>query len=178
MRVDFHGQNAEITGQLRSHAEPRLRTLARHFQKVQSVKIVVKGQRSWRTVEITVDADGLLVRAQERSDDELEAFDRALEAIERQLGRFRERVRDSHRRARESLEAPQETSAEESTDEEASLRVVRTKTVNLKPMTAQEAIMQMDLLGHDFFLYVDSDTEKVAVVYRRKEGGYGVLFGE
>lgn len=178
MRIDFHGQNAEITGRLRNHAEPRLQTLARHFEDVQGIKIVVKGQRNWRNVEITVDADGLLVRAQERSNDELEAFDRALDAIERQLGRFRERVRDAHRRAKELSETTAQTQVKEQPNQEASVRLVRTKTVTLKPMTAQEAIMQMDLLGHDFFLYLDADAEKVAVVYRRKEGGYGVLLGE
>lgn len=177
MRISFHGQNAEITGRLRNHAEPRLQTLARHFQKAHSAKIVVKGQRSWRTVEITVDADGLLVRAQERSDDELEAFDKALDAIERQLTRFRERVRDSHRRPKEAQSATEAVHTEQS-DEGTAVQIVRTKTVTLKPMTAEEAVMQMDLLGHDFFLYLDADTEKVAVVYRRKEGGYGVLVGE
>ncbi|MCX7599329.1 MAG: ribosome-associated translation inhibitor RaiA [Armatimonadetes bacterium] len=177
MRIDFHGHNAEVTQRLRDHAEPRLQALARHFQQVQSVKIVVKGQRSWRTVEITVDADGLLVRAQERSDDELEAFDRALDAIERQLARFRERVRDSHRRPKEVSSAP-EASPTVASSEEATVRILRTKTVALKPMTAEEAIMQMDLLGHDFFLYLDAETDKVAVVYRREEGGYGVLLGE
>lgn len=178
MRIDFQGHNAEITGRLRDHAEPRLQTLARHLDNIQSVKIVVKGQRNWRNVEITVDADGLLVRAQERSNDELEAFDRALDAIERQLRRFRDRVRDLHRRPQEPSEPAQRAEAKDTGDEDVSVNLVRTKTVTLKPMTAQEAIMQMDLLGHDFFLYMDADAEKVAVVYRRKEGGYGLLLGE
>jgi putative sigma-54 modulation protein len=176
MRSDFHGRNTEITGRFRDHAEPRLAGLQRHFDQIQSVKVVVAAQRNWRMVEITVDADGLLTRAQERSDDDLTAFDRALEAIERQLDRFRQRVRDARRRPHEHPEPP--APEPEAQEEPAEVEILRTKTVSLKPMTAQEAAMQMDLLGHDFFLYTDDETDRVAVVYRRREGGYGVLIAE
>jgi putative sigma-54 modulation protein len=176
MRIDFHARNAEVTGQFRGHVEPRLEALHRHFDKVQGVKVVINGQRNWRSVEITVDADGLLLRAEERSDDELTSFDRALTAIERQLDRYRERVRDRHRRA--AHEPTPAAGGEAPPEEEHELQILRVKTVALDPMTPEEAILQMDLLGHNFFMYRDAETQQVGLVYRRKDGGFGVLLAE
>jgi len=170
MRLDFYARNAEITGEFRSHVEPRLETLHKHFDKVQGVKVVINGQRNWRSVEITVDADGLLLRAEERSDDEMTSFDRALAAIERQLERYRDRVRDRHRRAQEVAEAPAEV------EEEVEIR--RVKSVALESMTSDEAVLQMELLGHDFFMFRDGETQQIGLVYKRRDGGFGVLLAE
>ncbi len=172
MRLDFYARNAEITGEFRSHVEPRLEALHKHFDKVQGVKVVINGQRNWRSVEITVDADGLLLRAEERSDDEMTSFDRALGAIERQLERYRDRLRDRHRRAQEAA------GAQAPPEEEEEIEIRRVKSVALESMTSDEAILQMELLGHDFFMYRDGETQQVGLVYRRRDGGFGVLLAE
>lgn len=177
MRLDFYARNAEVTGEFRAHVEPRLEALHRHFEKVQGVKVVISAQRNWRTVEITVDADGLLLRAEERSDDELTSFDRALAAIERQLDRYRTRVRDRRRRSHEAAEAPAPV-AVEAEEPSPEVQIRRTKTVSPKPMSPEEAVLQMELLGHDFFLYRDAESEQVGLVYRRRDGGFGVLLAE
>ncbi len=175
MRLDFHGRNAEITQRFRDHVEPRIESIARRLDRIRSVKIVLSAQRNWRTVEITVDADGTLLRAEEQADDELTAFDRALDAIEKQIERYK--TRHSPRPKHAAVPPPELVAAEEGQAEQES-RIVRTKYVPLKPMTADEAAMQMELLGHDFFMYFDADAETIAVVYRRKAGGYGVLIPE
>jgi putative sigma-54 modulation protein len=176
MRLDFYARNAEVTGEFRAHVEPRLEALHRHFEKVQGVKVVINRQRNWRSVEITVDADGLLLRAEERSDDELTSFDKALAAIERQLDRYRERVRDRHHRRGHEAGVP--APAEEREEPPAEVEIRRSKTVSLEPMTPEEAVLQMELLGHDFFMYRDAETEQIGLVYRRKDGGFGVLLAE
>jgi putative sigma-54 modulation protein len=178
MHIVWQARNAEITQRFRSYAEPRLQTLARHFGRIASVTVVLSAQRNWRRVEITVEANGALLRAEESSDDELTSFDRAMDAIEKQIERYksRRRIRQSPRSQPAAVAASE--SAEEQGEANPALHIVRTKRVPLKPMTPQEAALQMELLGHDFFLYLDADTEQVAVVYRRHAGGYGVLMPE
>lgn len=181
MRIDVQGRNVEITQRFRDHVEPRLETLRRHFDRIQWVKVVMSQQRQWRVVEITVDADGVLLRAEERSDDELTSFDRALSAVGKQVERYRNRLRRFRRRRNlrqagapttEDLEEEEEPAGDEA------VRIIRTKSVPLKPMTAQEAAMQMELLGHDFFLFHDAETQRVCLVYRRRDGDYGMLVPE
>jgi putative sigma-54 modulation protein len=180
MRIDIHGRNYEVTRRFRNHVEPRIQTLQRHLDAIQSIKIVITQQRQWRVVEITVDADGILLRAEERSDDELTSFDRALDAINKQVERYKDRLRRYRRRAM-SRETVPPTAAETEEEElwpEEEVRVMRVKSVPLKPMTVQEAAMQMELLGHDFFLFQDAETEKACVIYRRRDGDYGLLVPE
>ncbi|MBC7288697.1 MAG: ribosome-associated translation inhibitor RaiA [Armatimonadetes bacterium] len=173
MRLQIQGRDYEITERFRQHVEPRIDSLQRHLDRISSVKVVVSAQRNWRTVEITVDVDGTLLRAEERADDELTSFDRALDAIEKQIDRYK-----SRHRQRVRSEAPPAQMLAEEEGPQPSHDIVRMKYVPLKPMTAEEAAMQMELLGHDFFMYLDAETESVAVVYRRKAGGYGVLMPE
>lgn len=183
MRIDIQGRNCEVTQRFRNYVEPRIDSLYRHFDRIQSVKIVLSHQRQWRVVEITVDADGLLLRAEERSDDEITSFDRALDAIGKQIEKYKDRLQ-RHRRRRRAKEAvapllqQQQEEKEEEADGEETVRIIRTKAVPLKPMTVQEAALQMELLGHDFFLFHDAEQEKVCLVYRRRDGDYGLLVPE
>ncbi len=181
MRIDVQGRNVEITQRFRDHVEPRLETLHRHFDRIQSVKVVMSQQRQWRVVEVTVDADGVLLRAEERSDDELTSFDRALGAVGKQVERYKDRLRRfRHRRGLREADAPAAEDLEEEEEllGDEAVRIIRTKSVPLKPMTAQEAAMQMELLGHDFFMFHDAETQKVCLVYRRRDGDYGMLVPE
>lgn len=182
MRVEYQGRNAELTSRFKEHAEPRIRSLEHHFDRIGDVRVTLSLQRGWKTVEIMLEGDGLLLRAEERSNDELASFDKALDKLERQLKRYRERVRNHTRTPVRKLSA-QEQAAEEPTEsveevEEApagEIRILRTKTHPLKPMTPEEAALQMELLGHDFFLFFDAQSEQVELVYRRRDGGYGLI---
>jgi len=184
MRIEFQGRNAEVTTRLRQHAEPRIATLDNLFDRVADVRVTVATQRAWRTVEITLEADGVLLRSEERTNDELASFDKALDRLERQLRRYRERVRHHGRRlTRDAVGepvaegAPEPVAASEPEEQVAphDIEIVRTKTHALKPMTPEEAALQMELLGHDFFLFFDAQSEQVEVVYRRRDGGYGLI---
>jgi len=183
MRVEFHGRNAEVSQRLRDHADPRLAALESLHDRIQDVKVTLSVQKGWKTVEITLDADGVLLRSEERTNDDLAAFDKALDRLERQLRRYRERVR-SHPRApgRESpLVVPVEASADEEPEEEEAhpeigeIEIIRTKSHPIKPMTPEEAALQMELLGHDFFMFYNPQSNQVELVYRRRDGGYGLI---
>ena len=171
MRGEYQGRNAEITERFKDHVEPRLETLERHFSRVHSAKVVLSAQRNWKIVEVTVNGDGVLLRAEEQADDELTAFDRAFDALERQAEKYKGRLMAQRRRHEEPAAAPAAAEAEE----EQRVEIVRVKRVPLKPMTAEEAVLQMELLGHDFFIFMDAETEEIGVVYRRKKGGYGLI---
>jgi putative sigma-54 modulation protein len=166
----------------REHAEPRLEHLLSQYERVQEVRVSVASQRHWRTVDLTLEVGGALLRAEERNDDPLAAFDKALARLTRQLQRFKDRAQDfSHdslRRLASELGTVGPT-AEPDADQEApsldAIRIVRTKTHTLKPMTPEEAVLQMEMLGHDFFVFVDGAGQRVGVVYKRRDGGYGLI---
>jgi putative sigma-54 modulation protein len=183
MKTEYQARNVEISPRFREHAEPRLAGLDGLFDRISDVRVTLSAQRSWRTVEITLDADGLLLRSEERSNDELASFDKALDKLERQLRRYRERVRDHSKRSLRTLSEATDAAATEGEGapreapvvEPGSIEIARTKSHPVKPMTPEEAALQMDLLGHDFFLFYDPESEQIEVVYRRREGGYGLI---
>lgn len=179
MQVSYQARNTTITSSFRQHAQPRIARLSRFFDRISEVRIVVSQQRHWITVEITVDADSALIRGEDRSEEALSSFDKALARVERQLHKYKEKL---HRRGRQSR--PQPAGAEETASAEAALttspdegdiKIVRTKTHALKPMSPEEAVLQMELLGHDFFVFVNGRTEQVGVVYRRRDGDFGLI---
>lgn len=183
MRIEFNSRSCEIPEKFRAHAEPRIETLETFFDRIADVRVTLSAQRAWKTVEITLEADGLLLRAEERTNDELASFDKALDRLERQLRRYRERVKNHVKGSiRSMVEEPEEVAeGEAETPDEVvvevadDIEIVRTKAHALKPMTPQEAALQMELLGHDFFVFLDGQNDQVGVVYRRRDGGYGLI---
>jgi putative sigma-54 modulation protein len=143
-------------------------------------------------VQLTVNCDGTYLRAEERGSRLLPALDAAADVLVRQVRRYKEKVyrSDRHFKAREAamvgkVAAPEEVEEEEEEegdeegDEEIVLgRVVRVKRFHVKPMTEEEAIEQMELLGHDFFLFFDADASTYALLYRRRDGAYGMIVPE
>jgi putative sigma-54 modulation protein len=169
------------------HAGPRLEHLSQQFERIEAAQITVSAQRNWRTVDLTVQVHGALLRAEERNSDALSAFDKALTRMERQLTRLKERQREYGHESLRTLAtgegavvlvAPEPEVETAPAEPVEGLRIVRTKAHSLKPMTPEEAALQMELLGHDFFVFVDGDSGTVGVVYRRRDGGYGLIEAE
>ena len=182
MRVNYQERNVPITKTFRLHAEPRIQGLSQYFDRITDVKVVVSQQRHLFTVEITVNADGTLIRGEDRSAEMLASFDKALDRVERQLHRYKDKLVERGRRDRtedigatadELLTAQQDESALPTDQDD--INIVRTKSHVLKPMSPEEAALQMDMLGHDFFVFFDGQTERVGVVYKRRDGDYGLI---
>ncbi len=180
MIVNYQARNTAITQTFRRHADPRVAGLTQYFDRIAEVRIVVSQQRHLITVEITVSAAGTLIRGEDRSTDALASFDKALARVERQLRRYKEK-RHSHNGANR-VDATAATEPAVTVDASASaavgpedIRIVRTKSHVLKPMTPEEAVLQMDMLGHDFFVFFDGQAERIGVVYRRHDGDYGLI---
>ena len=182
MRINYQGRNTPITKTFRLHAEPRIQGLSQHFDRITDVKVVVSQQRHLFTVEITVNADGTLIRGEDRSPEVLTTFDRALDRVERQLRRNKDRLveRGRHNRAEVAERADSELVTAEQDEselitEQDDINIVRTKSHVLKPMSPEEAALQMDMLDHDFFVFFNGQTERVGVVYKRRDGDYGLI---
>jgi len=162
------------------HAAPRLEGLSKFSDRIKDVKVVVSEQRNWQIVEITVDVDGTLIRGEERSEELLSSFDRALDRVQRQLRKYQDRLQSKDRQTLRKMppSTPGDSASASQTtvpESEDNIRIVKTKSYALKPMTAQEAALQMELLGHNFFMFFNGESEQVNVVYRRDDGDYGLI---
>ena len=165
------GRGVEVTDALRSYAEKRLGRLERQLPDPQiELQLSAENNPSIKdshVAEATVRTKGPVLRARESSHDMRASIDQLVDKLERQVTRYREK---RGRRRRASRQAPDEGIP---MDEEP--QIVRTKQFTVKPMTAEEAVLQLELVGHDFFVFRNADSEEVNIVYRRREGGYGLI---
>jgi putative sigma-54 modulation protein len=176
MRLQFLARPGSVPQYFRDHAEPRIDNLSQYVRAIKEVRVSMVEQRGRFTVEITVDTPRTIFRSEKRKAEPLEAFDEAFAAVEKQMRRHKRRIRDHSKtsvRKLEMAEPEPEESAQES--KEGEFTILRTKRHASKPMTAEEAVVQMDMVGHDFFLFINSTTNGPAVVYRRHAGGYGLI---
>lgn len=186
------GTNVKVTEAMKSYAEERLQRLDRYEHFLQEVSLVYSVQRAWHIAEVTSRFGDTVLRAEERSNDMYVSVDKAVEKLEQQLhrlkGRMDRRRRAAHDRGEVDTQAEHVVAmfAERAQDEDGLVglepledgRVVKVKTYALRPMTAEEAILQMQLVDHDFFVFVrdgERAGQEVNVLYRRRDGDYGLL---
>ncbi|KRM42555.1 ribosome-associated inhibitor protein Y [Amylolactobacillus amylophilus DSM 20533 = JCM 1125] len=179
LSYNVRGENIEVTDALREYVQKRLAKLDKYFENdpevIAHVNLKVYTDRTAK-VEVTIPLPYLVLRAEETTDDMYRSIDNVSEKLERQIRKFKTRI---NRKTREKgikdflLTDSDGEEAVETKDEQ--LDIVRTKQVNLKPMDPEEAILQMDMLGHDFFIFEDADTNGTSIVYRRQDGRYGLI---
>lgn len=178
MEITVRGKNLELTPALRQYAEKRMSKIERFFDDVPvSANAVISAERGRYIVEVTVSVNGILLRGEEATGDAFASVDLVLEKLEKQIEKFKTRITRRlrvARRAAERAEAPA-PAVEPSEEETERPRVVRVKRFAFKPMSVEEAILQMDLLGHDFFVFTNAETDRVSIVYRRRDGNYGLI---
>ena len=168
MKFVYSGKDV-YSDSLKDRAEKKLSKLERYFSQEPEVIVRFKQQRGGRNIaEITMSVNGLILRAEEDSNDMYLSIDRAVDKLESQIRRYRTKMGKHLREAR--AEAPVEP-----VYEEASFDVVRTKRFSVKPMDVDDAITQMELLGHNFFVFVNAESGSMNVLYRRNDGAYGLL---
>lgn len=176
LKYNVRGENIEVTDALRSYVEKRLNKLEKYFELNQDViahvNLRVYRDRSAK-VEVTIPLPYLVLRAEETTDDMYRSIDFVSEKLERQIRKYKTRV---NRKSREKglqdffVEQPEEEEKKPS-----EFDIVRNKRVSLKPMDPEEAILQMDMLEHGFFVFEDAETNGTSVVYRRNDGRYGLI---
>jgi putative sigma-54 modulation protein len=176
MRFDIRGKNIEITDALRDYTTKRLSKLERYFDDVKEASVALSVDSEGHKVEVTIPINGMILRGEEATDDMYSSIDLVEEKLEKQINKYRTKLFRHYRGAgfRKSMQEEMEKEANKSNKEET-FNVVRTKRFALKPMDEEEAIMQMNLLGHNFFVFFNANTEEVNVVYKRKDCNYGLI---
>lgn len=179
MNYNIRGENIEVTPALRDYVEKKVGKLERYFDTTPVADVNVKMQvlNTQHIIEITIPMPQLLLRGEEVHTDMYAAIDGVIEKLERQIRKHKTKVNRKFRQEG-SLKYMFKNDLEPLEDEPIlsdDLEVVRTKRFNLKPMDAEEAILQMDMLGHSFFVFSDSVNGNTNVVYRRKDGKYGLI---
>ena len=172
MKITFFGMDESAGEDIRRYAERELNKLGKFFKKECDAKVTMKKERGRCRAEVSFEYNGVVFRAQETANTFNTAIGSACSMIERQI---RKRKTKLDKRIHETIDLPPEEA--DSTEAEENFEVIRRKTYDLKPMTDEEAILQMEMLQHDFYLYLDADTNHVSVAYRRAEGGYGIIEG-
>ncbi|WP_143462924.1 ribosome hibernation-promoting factor, HPF/YfiA family [Levilactobacillus enshiensis] len=178
LTFNIRGENIEVTDAIRDYVEKRISKLEKYFDnKVEAIAhINLKVyQNKTSKVEVTIPLPYLTLRAEETSPDLYASVDLVTDKLERQIRKYKTKVnRKSREKGYKNLDFAPE-SAEPESNEGSELEVVRTKRVSLKPMDNEEAVLQMDMLGHDFFIYEDAETNGISIVYRRNDGRYGLI---
>lgn len=176
MRVTVKGKNVEVTDALEKYAQKKVEHLGKYFSNIKEATVTQSTQRNWHIVEVMLEGDGIVLRGEERSDDMYSSIDQVVAKLESQIKRFKSKlIERSH-----TSESPREaglTEIEETAEESVveAPQIVRMKRFALKPMPPEEASAQMELLGHDFYVFENSDTEVINVIYKRRDGNYGLL---
>lgn len=172
MKIAIRGKNIEITEGLRDYVEKKLTKLNRYFEQIPEAQVTAFTGRGGYIVEVTIPLNSYLLRAEEVSSENLyAAVDLVIDKLEKQIQKHRTRL---YRRFRnQGLKNLITAMGEESTV--GAPAVVRTKRFAIKPMPVEEAILQMSLLGHDFYVFSNADTDQVNVLYRRKDGNFGLI---
>lgn len=170
MKFQYLGKQANVSEKLKQYAEKKVGKLEKFFKNESAAQITVSGEGNRQSVEITVSHDGMFFRARETGDDRFAMVDKAVAAIERQIRKNKTRLEKSLHQGIMTPDAGFSDAAEEHDFE-----IIRTKRFNLKPMTPEEAILQMNLLHHEFFVFRNIEGGAFSVVYNRGNGGYGLI---
>lgn len=176
MNTIVKGRHMEVTPSLREYAEEKVGRVAKllNDHMVTSVEIELSAERNpaiekRHVVEVTMFTKGHVIRAKEAAVDMYAAIDLVSEKLERQVQKLRTKMFDRHKAA------PQATTVAEAPGEEREPSIVKRKVIEVKPMAPEEAALQMELLGHDFFVFASAETDGINVLYRRSDGDYGLI---
>jgi putative sigma-54 modulation protein len=184
MIFNVRGENLEVTPALREYVEKKVGKLERYFDTTPVADVNVRMQvlNNLHIIEVTIPMSRLLLRAEEKHSDMYAAIDLVIEKLERQIRKHKTKVNRKFRQEgslkymfKNDLEPMDGMREEILLEEEDDLQVVRKKRFNLKPMDTEEAILQMDMLGHNFFVFSNAISGDTNVVYRRKDGKYGLI---
>ncbi len=171
MKVTVIAKNIELTAALKEIVEKKISKLEKYFDSNVEARATLSVQKNRHIIEVTIPFNGVILRGEEATSDMYKSLDLVEEKLERQIRKQKTRLSRRHSGSFKFAELNDSVS---NIDEDEG-KLVKVKKFGVKPMNSEEAILQMDLLGHNFFVFQDADTSKVNVVYKRKDGDYGLL---
>ncbi len=173
MKIIITGKNLEVSDGLRRAVEEKIGKLDKYFSEDTIAKVTLSVEKDRQKIEVTIPVKGNIIRSEQVSSDMYVSIDLVQEIIERQLKKYKKKLIDKKQNAVSFSDAFLEREREEEDEEE--VKIVRTKQFDIKPMFPEDACVQMELLGHDFYVFCNAETEQVNVVYKRKGGTYGLI---
>ena len=172
MKINIHGDKVVVTKAIKEHIETKLAKLDRYFEKTTEVeaKVIIRVRGIEQIIEVTVPLSKFTLRAEEAHADLYAATDLVVDKLERQIRKNKTRLKKA-----KTVEPIDFMIDYEEVDEDKIEKIIKRKTVESKPMDEEEAILQMELLNHDFFIFKNIDEDCVSVIYLRKDGAYGII---
>ncbi len=172
MRFTITGRNIEVTEGLRSAVENKLGKLEKYFDKDVDINVTLSVEKDRQKIEVTIPVKGSIIRSEQTSSDMYVSIDLVEEVIERQLKKYKTKIIQSKQAAGTAFT---QDYIDNDYEEEAEIKIVRSKRFGIKPMDPEEACIQMELLGHNFYVFSNAETGEVNVVYKRKGNTYGLI---
>lgn len=171
MKIIVSGKNMDITDALRDTVLSKLGKLDKFFSNELEAQATLSVQKNRHIIEVTIPINGSILRAEESTEDMYSSIDKAVDKLTRQLRKQKSKLENRNHKYEtirfENIQTYEEDNMEP--------KIVKTKRFSMKPMNAEEAVLQMELLGHNFYVFLDGDTDDVGVVYKRKDGNYGLI---
>ena len=176
MEIIIHGDKLKVTDSMKEYIEEKLEKLNKYIENSENVRasVIVKVKNHEQRVEITIPLKAFILRSEESKEDFYAAVDKTIDKLERQIRKNKTRIMSKQIKTSKDFSMSAFTDEDQSDDK----KILKRKKVEVKPMNEEEAILQMELLGHQFYMYKDSETDKVAVVYKRTDENYGIIESE
>lgn len=172
MKITISGKNIEVTNALKNAVEKKLTKMDKYFNPDVEAHVTLSVQKTRKIIEVTIPFNGVILRGEESNDDMYASIDLVADKLERQIRKQKTKLeRRNHGDSLRFQYIPEYTDNKDSEES----KIVKTKKFAIKPMSAEEAILQMELLGHNFFVYENADDGIVNVIYKRKDGNYGLI---
>ena len=171
MRITISGKNIDITDGLRKAIEEKLAKLERYFTPETDIIVTLSVEKERQKIEVTIPVKGNIIRSEQVSNDMYVSIDLVEEVIERQLKKYKNKIIDQQQAAGNF----QQEFIEKEVEDDEEVKIIRTKRFGMKPMYPEDACVQVELLGHNFFVFQNAETEEVNVVYKRKGSTYGLI---
>ena len=178
MEIIIHGDKVKVTKAMSDYIEEKLQRLNKYLENSENVRasVIVKVKNHEQRVEITIPLKSFILRSEETKDDFYAAVDKTIDKLERQVRKNKTRLMS--KKVKQSYDFNFDSIVLDKDEEKEDKKIVKRKTIEVKPMNEEEAILQMELLGHQFYMYKDSETNKPAVVYKRNDSNYGIIESE
>ena len=175
MRFNIIGRNIDVTAGLKEAVEEKLGKLEKYFRPDTLINVTLSVEKDSQKIEVTIPVKGNIIRSEQESSDMYVSIDLVEEIIERQLKKYKRKLTDANKGAVSISDFTESYLEEDVVEDSEEIVIQRTKKFAVKPMDPEEACMQMELLGHTFFVFRNSMSEEINVVYKRKNGTYGLI---
>lgn len=177
MKINIRGEKIKITAAIDDFVNDKLNKLNKYFDNFEELTatVLVKIRKDGHKVEITIPFNRYILRVEEKQEDVYAAIDVAIDKLERQIIKHKSKISDRNKQGKKLMHDANYFAELNATEEEQEYKIVKRKKIDLKPMSEEEACLQMELLDHEFFIFKEAISEEIKLIYKRKDGDYGLI---